>query len=170
MLKRWQPRSRWLAVGLALLAVGLWLGGCGGGGEDDRLDFGLTGLNGETVRLSQYRGQVVLLNFWASWCPPCREEMPALDTLQAAHAGAGLVVLAVNVAETRAEAQAFMQEGGYDLIVALDPDKEVTNQFGVRNLPTSIVVDREGKIAQRWAGALTLEAAEGLVRPLLEQD
>lgn len=123
-------------------------------------DFTLTGLDGTPVHLSDLRGKVVLLNFWASWCVPCRAEMPDLNALQRAYGGArDLVVVGVNFEEDMAAIKAFVDEQKLDFAIALDRDGRVTTQlFGVRPLPTTFIIDREGFIRDVWNGQIAPEA------------
>ncbi len=106
-------------------------------------DFALQNLQGETVRLSQLRGQVVLVNFWATWCGPCRLEMPAI---QARYNHGGFTVLAVDFAEPAPQVQAFADELGLSFPILLDPDGAVQELYRVRGYPTSFFVDPQGVI------------------------
>jgi thiol-disulfide isomerase/thioredoxin len=107
--------------------------------------FELPALDGGTVRLDDFRGRVVLLNFWATWCAPCREEMPALAALATQLGPQGLVVLAVSVREPRATVEPFVRGLGLRFPVALDQEGTVTARYHVFALPTTIVVDRQGR-------------------------
>ena len=170
------PRSHLLAWVVGGVVLALFVGGVvllwqsGQSEEDDgQIDFTLASLDGEAVRLSDFRGQVVLVNFWASWCPPCRAEMPALNRLYTEHAADGLVVLAVNTGEDFHTASQFIQANGFTLPVALDPDQTISNLLNVRGLPTSLFIQRDGTIARTWPGRITLEQAEAILAPLLAQ-
>lgn len=125
-------------------------------------NFELTTLDGETVRLSDYRGKPVLINFWATWCPPCREEMP---DIQAFHEKMGdeVVILGVNLREPPQTVRAFVEEFGYTWTFPLDRDGAVTELYGVRYIPTSFWLDRNGVIRQVYPGPMT----EELMRTLL---
>jgi len=119
-------------------------------------DFTLPALSGESLTLSAFEGRPVLINFWASWCPPCREEMPHLQA--AAEANPELVVLAVDATHTERSVEqvaAFVEEFGLTFPVALDRDGAVNDQYLVRALPTSYFVDRSGIIRVKYLGALT---------------
>ncbi len=120
-------------------------------------DFEMVYADGKRVRLSDLRGQPVLINFWASWCGPCRVEMPELVKAHDAHRSHGLVILAVNVEETIQQVQPFVDEFDMPFPVVLDSAGEVSRQYQVRNLPSSIFIDRTGTIAVRWVGILTPE-------------
>ena len=104
---------------------------------------------GGTLSLAEYRGRVVLLNFWATWCEPCKEEMPAMERLYQKHRAQGLVVLAVSndsEGSTRRVAR-FIKESGFSFPVGLDPRMKVANLYRVRVLPSSMVIDRKGALS-----------------------
>ena len=127
-------------------------------------DFALTDLNGETVRLSDWRGQVVLLNFWASWCVPCRQEMPLLQATHEAYAGDGLVVLAVNMGEERRRVEGFAADLAVTFPVLADEETTVGTLYRVRGAPTTYFIDREGVIRQRCVGPLTSGMLAAILR------
>jgi thiol-disulfide isomerase/thioredoxin len=130
-------------------------------------DFTVTSLDGESVSLSDFQGQAVLINFWATWCPPCRAEMPALDAYYQAHRDEGFVLLAVNAGESRVAAEDFTGSIGFNSPVALDTTGEAGEAFGVIGLPTSILIDAEGRIRLEWQGVVTSEILEEEVTPWL---
>lgn len=104
-------------------------------------DFALQNLDGETVTLSGLRGQVVLINFWATWCGPCRQEMPAIE---ARYNHGGFEVLAVDFGETAEQVQRFLDEIGVQLPVLLDSNGSVQELYRVRGYPTTFIIDQEG--------------------------
>lgn len=111
--------------------------------------FALADLEGNTVSLSDLKGKVIFIDFWATWCPPCRESLPhtqALSQHEKAKSG-DLVVLAINAREEVDEVKSFLQEKGYTFRVLLDKDGAVMNQFKVQGIPTFVIIDREGKVA-----------------------
>jgi peroxiredoxin len=127
--------------------------------------------SGETVDLASLRGRVVLLNFWATWCAPCVEEMPALARLRDRLAPRGLEVIAVNQGEMPERVGAFMQRAGLDLTVVLDRDKEAAKAWKVRALPTTFVIDARGRIRLHAEGELDTGASlESAIVPLLPRD
>ncbi len=132
-------------------------------------DFTLQDLNGATVRLSDYAGRPVLINSWASWCPPCRAEMPDLEAYYQAHKGEGFAVLALNAGEPKSTAASFAQNIGMTFPVLLDPGSGVLNAMEIRNFPTSILVGRDGTVKAIHIGLFTPEALEQEVTPYLAQ-
>lgn len=120
-------------------------------------DFQLLDLNGKAHRLSEYRGKVVLLNFWATWCKPCTTEMPAMQTCYDKLRDAGFVVLAVNELEDDERVKAHITQYGHTFPVLMDRDNKVANQFGVFGLPVSVFIDGEGRVQEYIKGGLLTE-------------
>lgn len=112
-------------------------------------DFALTSFAGETYQLSNLKGQVVLVNYWASWCPPCKAEMPALENVFQDYQDQGLVILAVNVTDQddQQKAQDFYHNLGLTFPALLDPAGEVSRNYQINALPTTFFIDRRGVIA-----------------------
>ncbi|MBC8330632.1 MAG: redoxin domain-containing protein [Anaerolineae bacterium] len=117
-------------------------------------DFELVSLNGESIRLEDLRGQPVLINFWATWCAPCKLEMPAFQDRYEQHAGA-LRILAVNFDEPRADVHAFADDLGLTFDVLLDPGGEVQRLYQVRGYPTTVLVDADGVVRVLHIGLMT---------------
>ena len=130
-------------------------------------DFSLQTLDGRTVKLSDYRDQVVLLNAWATWCPPCLAEMPDLEAYYRDHQERGFVVLAVNSQENADTVAAFLEKHDFTFPVLLDPNGEVTKLYGIRGLPTSFFIDRDGTVQGVWSGQLSPTRLRESVDPLL---
>ena len=120
----------------------------------------LADLEGRTHRLADYRGKVVLVNFWATWCAPCREEMPSLERLRQALAGRPFVVLAVNVGEGARVAGDYMRAMPQGFTVLLDRDGRTTKAWGARILPATYVLGADGEVSFRHFGALDWSSAE----------
>ena len=119
-------------------------------------DFTLRTLRGEPIGLSGLRGSVVVLEFWATWCPPCREAVPELNALYAKYRDRGVVILGISVdsgGEAPVPVDAFVKEHGILYPVVLD-DGTVNPRYGVSSIPALFIIDREGKIAARHAGFL----------------
>jgi peroxiredoxin len=123
-------------------------------------DFALETLDGKTLSLKDLRGKVVLLNFWATWCPPCEAEMPDLNALHRQYGAAqDFVVVGVNVEEDTATVKPFVDKRQLAFPIVLDRNSRVTAQlFGVRPLPTTFIIDREGFIRDAWNGQIAPEA------------
>ena len=118
-------------------------------------DFTLQSLDGHPVALSDYRGQVVLLNFWATWCGPCKLEMPYFDQAQRTFGSQGLQVLAVDFDEPAADVQAFQDELGLTFPLLLDPGAVVQRLYRVVGYPTSYWIDREGQVSAVHVGVMS---------------
>jgi peroxiredoxin len=164
--------NRWRWIGLALLALccAMLAVGCTSGGEYGSApqaplevglnkgqlapDLQLESLDGQEIRLSDYRGQVVLINFWTTWCAYCRTEFPLIQEAYARNQEHGFVVLAINVQEHAGTAQAYVQALGLTFPILLDLNGETSARYRAKKLPTSYVVDREGLIALKKVGAL----------------
>jgi peroxiredoxin len=117
-------------------------------------DFALRSLSGENIRLSEHLGEVVVINFWATWCGPCRQEMPALDELYAKYRLAGLTLLGVNIDDSNASARAAEMAQGLKVSypVLFDDRKEVARAFDVSAMPLTVMIDREGVVRQVYEG------------------
>jgi len=117
-------------------------------------DFVVKNLRGGVTSLSQYRGKVVLINFWATWCEPCKMEMPSMEALYRSYAREDFEMLAVSI-DTIGEppVRLFVEEFGFTFPVLMDNQFEVNDRYQVRVVPTSILIDRKGVVAQRFLGA-----------------
>jgi thiol-disulfide isomerase/thioredoxin len=122
------------------------------GGPAPALD--LPGLDGAEHRLRDYRGKVVLVNFWATWCTPCRDEMPSIERLRASLGGRPFAVLAVNVGETERAARAFLQTMPVGFTVLLDRELKASRAWGARVLPASYLIGPDGAIRFSYFGEL----------------
>ena len=120
-------------------------------------DFHLTDLEGRQQSLSQYRGKIVLVNFWATWCKPCTTEMPAMQATYDKLRSKGFVVLAVNELEDEAKVREHIKQYGHTFPVLMDRDNKVANQFGVFGLPVSVFIDQEGRVQEYIKGGLLTE-------------
>ena len=119
----------------------------------DAVDFDLPVLSSDSRRsLSSFEGDVVLLNFWASWCPPCIEEMPSMQALYERLGGSGFEIVAVNLQEDPATVQSFVDKNGYEFPVLLDRSGSIAREYGVRGIPTSYVVHSDGRLLAMLVG------------------
>lgn len=109
-------------------------------------DFALKSSTGENLRLSEYRGDVVMINFWATWCGPCRQEMPLLDELYSRYQRVGFNLLGVNIDDDSRRAMKMVEELGVDFPVLFDARKEVSKLYEVEAMPVTVLVDREGTV------------------------
>ena len=109
-------------------------------------DFALKSSTGENMRLSEYRGDVVMINFWATWCGPCRQEMPLLDDLYARYQRVGFNLLGVNIDDDSRRAMKMVEELGVNFPVLFDARKEVSKLYNVDAMPVTVLVDREGTV------------------------
>ena len=132
-------------------------------------DFALRDVSGATVTLSGYQGNLVFLNFWATWCGPCREEMPSMERLYRQIGGQGLAMLAVNEKESVAQVATFMRSHGLSFPALLDVDGEVSSAYRVWGLPTTYLIDGSGRIIgmksgpRDWASREVVDAVRRLV-------
>ncbi len=109
-------------------------------------DFTLKSLEGPNIKLSELRGDVVLINFWASWCGPCRQEMPLLEELNTKYAPMGFTMLGVNVEQDSTAAKSMLAELGISFPILFDDQNSVSESYDVIAMPTTIVVDRDGNV------------------------
>ena len=136
-------------------------------------DFYLRDLDGKLVRLSDFHGKVLLLNFWATWCPPCRKEMPAMQQLYQAYRDKGLEIVAVSVDTTSpAELRAFVNELGLTFTVLHDRDSLVSRLYSNPGVPSSYLINAQGKLAYRVLGEYDWfgENAKNTVEKLLQAE
>jgi len=131
-------------------------------------DFTVTDLAGNTVRLSDYRGQPVVLNAWATWCGPCLSEMPDLETFYQEYKGQGVIVLAVNLGEPGDRVTGFIQDSSYTFPVLLDESTAAVGRpYRISAIPTTFFIDREGKIVSIRRGAMNLAEMQRRVAEIL---
>lgn len=142
---------------------GIKLGAAGGAAPkigQPAPDFTLLNLEGKPVSLGDFRGSTILMNFWATWCPPCRKEFPELVRLYGANAGRGLVVLGVDLQESPDIVRRFAAEFGATFPIAIDQKGDVGGQYRLLGLPTSLFIDEQGVLRAQHIGELTEEILE----------
>lgn len=125
-------------------------------------DFALRSFDGRQATLRQFRGRPVVMNFWASWCVPCRAEAPNLERAWQTYRPRGVVFLGVDVADTEADARAFIATFKVSYLNVRDPSQHVMSAYRVTGIPTTVFIDRAGRIQRRYAGAFLGEP--GLVQ------
>jgi len=135
------------------------------------VDFELQDLSGKKVKLSALKGKVVFLNFWATWCGPCRSEMPSMQRLHEKLKAEGLEILAVDLQEDKGKVQAFAKELGLAFPILLDSDGRVGAAYNARSIPTTYLLDRDGNIFARAVGAREWDTPEliNILRLILKE-
>jgi thiol-disulfide isomerase/thioredoxin len=173
------PRSLVWAIAVAVLAIAAYelvplfasTGTSGGGpqslvGESAPI-YALQDDRGAAVSLEQYRGRIVLMNLWASWCPPCRAEMPDLQRLQSAYARDRIAVIGVNEGESPQRARLFADSLGIRFPIWIDTLQRYGRTYAALGLPTTIILDRRGVVVRGFDGALTFAQMESAVTSLV---
>jgi peroxiredoxin len=133
-------------------------------------DFSLPARDGSKVQLSDLKGEVVMINFWASWCGPCRQEMPLLEQIQEKYEPLGFTMLGVNVEPDSAEAEKFLKSVQVSFPILFDRENSVSARFGVEAMPSSVLIDREGNVRHVHRGykpgdeAVYADLIRGLVK------
>lgn len=167
------------AIILLLLVTGCYSGGGpnrtidGGGGPAmltgaPAVSYDIKRLDGHMDSLARYRGSLVVMNLWATWCPPCRAEMPDLERLSTEFKSKGVVVLGIDQGESAATAAAFARARGVTFPVLLDEDQQYGRSYAAIGLPTTVIVGRDGHIIRGIDGELTLAQMRAAVIPALK--
>jgi peroxiredoxin len=130
----------------------------------------LVNLQGSQLSLSDYRDNVVLVNNWATWCPPCKAEMPTLESYYEQHAAKGFMLIAIEAGDSRENVRPFVEAYGLKFQVWLDPENAALKAFRNPNLPNSFVLDRNGTVRYAWTGEISRAMLEKYVTPLLSED
>ncbi len=129
-------------------------------------DFELRSVDGKTMKLSSLRGKKVIVNFWATWCPPCRLEMPEMEKFYTKNKNEGIEILAVNLTKAeknRADVPAFMKEFGITFPVLLDENSDVAQLYEVSSIPASFIIDTQGVIREKIVGPMTRDLMEKML-------
>ncbi|MFC4076563.1 thiol-disulfide oxidoreductase ResA [Salinithrix halophila] len=132
-------------------------------------DFALKTLEGEELKLSDLRGKTVLVNFWATWCKPCRKEMPAIQNVSDKYKEKGFQVVGVNIAETKVSVSGFARQLELDFPILLDSDRRVTKLYRVGPIPFSVFIDKNGKVIRKVNGQMDEGQLEGYTREALSR-
>lgn len=119
---------------------------------DRAIDFHKTSVTGQSVRLSSLKGKVVLVDFWASWCEPCKRELPLLATMAPKLRSRGIEIIAVNIDDDRHNAEQFLRDHHLKLTVVEDSDKHIVGEYGPPKMPSSFLVDKKGIVREVHAG------------------
>ena len=143
--------KKWL-LGVLCGALCVWSLGASADVTGPAPDFTLKSSSGENVKLSELRGTVVLLNFWASWCGPCRTEMPLLDELYQEYRDYGFTILGVNLDENRDQANLLLDKIPVSFPVLFDPANSTSETYQVDAMPTTVLIDRNGKVRYHHRG------------------
>lgn len=132
-------------------------------------DLSLNDLNGQVVRISDYRANIVLINNWATWCPPCKAEMPTLLNYFKQHAEQGFTLIGIEAGDPIDEVSSFVNRFGITFPVLLDPNNKSLIAFRNDSLPSSYVIDHDGNVILAWTGPINKDMLEKYLTPLLEQ-
>lgn len=164
------PRTR-RSVLLAALSLGSGVCAAALAPSSPAPDFTLRSVDGQNLRLGEQRGRVVMVNFWATWCGPCRVEMPHLNRLYEKYCSAGFVLFGVNVDEDTRNAATLAQKMGIKFPVLADADKRVSKQYDVSAMPSTVLIDRDGRVRHVHRGYRDgfEEMYEKQIRELLKQ-
>ena len=130
-------------------------------------ELALENIKGNTESLVDFRDKVVLVNNWATWCPPCKAEMPVLAAFYNDHAKDGLMIIAVEAGDSKEQVQKYADQFKMPFAVWLDPNRKSSEAFKNRGLPNSYVIDRTGTVRLMWMGQINRETLETYVTPLL---
>lgn len=171
-------RANWLywiaGAAIAALVLAVYFRGNGSSGSGPAAlqgqvapSFSVPALGGNTSALESYRGRVVVMNLWASWCPPCRAEMPDLQRLYQSYKPRNLVVLGVNQGESAERVGAFAQSLGIHYPILLDQQQQYGRVYAALGLPTTIVIDPKGVVVRGFDGPLSYPQMVAAITPLL---
>jgi peroxiredoxin len=127
-------------------------------------DFKLKDLNGKEVSLSDFKGKKVLLNFWATWCPPCKAEMPDIEKIYQETKNSNLVILAVNLGEDKQTVKSFMDKNKYNFNILLDSEQAAAIKYNIVSIPTSFFIDENGTIISKKIGPMNIDEMKSYLK------
>ncbi|MFW2488075.1 TlpA family protein disulfide reductase [Clostridium chromiireducens] len=130
------------------------------------IDFKLKDLSGNELSLSDLKGKKVFLNFWATWCPPCKAEMPEIEKLYQETKDSDLVIIAVEIGEPLDTVKPFIENNKYNFKVLLDPDQSVATKYSISSIPTSYFIDEEGNIVSKHVGGMNIDQMKAYIKTL----
>ncbi|HEY41223.1 MAG TPA: TlpA family protein disulfide reductase [Dehalococcoidia bacterium] len=168
-----EGRGGIVSLALSVTIIGLLLlAGCGLAPAPEvgypAPDFTLTDLDGNTVRLRDLRGNVVFLNFWATWCPPCRAEMPAMEGLYQEYKNRDVVIIGVDLLEYWSNVEYFVEVNGYSWTFVIDTDGQVAMDYMVTGIPSSFFIDKDGIIRALQVGPMSRFTMEAKLAEAME--
>jgi len=132
----------------------------------EAIDFTLKDLDGKELKLSDLKGKKVFLNFWATWCPPCKAEMPEIEKLYQETKDTDLVIVAVEIGEPLDTVKSFIDSNKYSFKVLLDSDQSVASNYNITSIPTSFFIDEEGNIVSKRVGAMNIDEMKEYIKTL----
>ncbi|OOM10583.1 TlpA family protein disulfide reductase [Clostridium saccharobutylicum] len=130
------------------------------------IDFKLKDLNGQEISLSDLKGKKVFLNFWATWCPPCKAEMPEIEKLYQETKDSNLVIVAIEIGEPLDTVKQFIDNNKYNFKILLDPDQSVATKYNISSIPTSYFIDAEGNIVSKHVGGMNIDQMKAYIKTL----
>jgi thiol-disulfide isomerase/thioredoxin len=130
------------------------------------IDFKLKDLSGKELSLSDLKGKKVFLNFWATWCPPCKAEMPEIEKFYQETKDSDLVIVAIEIGEPLDTVKSFIDSNKYNFKVLLDSDQSVSSKYGITSIPTSYFIDVDGNIISKRLGAMNIDEMKAYIKTL----
>ncbi|WP_026889840.1 TlpA family protein disulfide reductase [Clostridium beijerinckii] len=130
------------------------------------IDFNLKDLNGNELSLSDLKGKKVFLNFWATWCPPCKAEMPEIERLYQETKDSDLVIISIEIGEPLNTVKSFIDSNKYNFKVLIDSDQSVATKYNITSIPTSYFIDKDGNIVSKHVGGMNIDQMKAYIKTL----